>query len=174
MKQVRASRLAVLAFLLGASAATAQGDVASVRLRAFEEVPAISSAGAGRFDAVVSDDGQSIDYTLSYRNLKGTVTQSHLHYAQRGVNGAIIIFLCSNLGNGPAGTQACPPAPAEIHGTITADDVLGVPAQGIPAGSLFAALRGIRGGVVYVNVHTNLFPGGEIRGQLSFTPTEGE
>ena len=174
MKQVRASSLAALGFLLGASAAMAQGETASVRLRAFEEVPAISSAGAGRFDAVVSDDVQSIDYTLSYRNLKGNITQSHLHYAQRGVNGAIFVFLCSNLGNGPAGTQACPPAPAEIHGTITAADVLGVAAQGIPAGSLFAALRGIRGGVVYVNVHTNLFPGGEIRGQLSFRPTEGE
>ena len=174
MKQVRASSLAALAFLLGASAATAQGGTATVRLRAFEEVPAISSAGAGRFDAVISEDGESIDYTLSYRNLKGNITQSHLHYAQRGVNGAIFVFLCSNLGNGPAGTQACPPAPAEIHGTITAADVLGVAAQGIPAGSLFAALRGIRGGVVYVNVHTNLFPGGEIRGQLSFTPTEGE
>lgn len=174
MKQVRAFSLAALASLLGASAAMPQGGTATVRLRAFEEVPAISSAGAGRFDAVISEDGQSIDYTLSYRDLKGVVSQSHLHYAQRGVNGAIFVFLCSNLGNGPAGTQACPPAPAEIHGTITAADVLGVPAQGIPAGSLFAGLRGIRGGVVYVNVHTNLFPGGEIRGQLSFTPTEGE
>lgn len=174
MRQVRAFHLAALALLLGASAATAQDGTASVRLRGFEEVPSINTGGAGRFDAVISEDGESIDYTLSYRNLKGNITQSHLHYAQRGVNGAIFVFLCSNLGNGPAGTQACPPAPAEIHGTIHASDVLGVTAQGIPAGSLFAALRGIRGGVVYVNVHTSLFPGGEIRGQLSFRPTEGE
>jgi hypothetical protein len=174
MKQVRAFSLTALALLLTASAATAQGGSASVRLRAFEEVPAISSAGAGRFDAVIAEDGQSMDYTLSYRNLKGNVTQAHLHYGQEDVNGANIIFLCSNLGNGPAGTQPCPAAPAEIQGTIQASDVLGVASQGVPAGSLFAALRGIRGGVVYVNVHTTLFPGGEIRGQLPFTPSEEE
>ena len=39
------------------------------------------------------------------------------------MNGGITVFLCSNLGNGPAGTQACPPAPATIEGTIRAADV---------------------------------------------------
>ena len=174
MKQVRAFSLAALSVLLTAGVAVAQEGTAKTALRGFNEVPAISTAGGGLFEATISEDGQSMDYTLSYRNLKGTVTQAHLHYAQPDVNGAIIIFLCSNLGNGPAGTQACPPHPAEIQGTITAEDVLAVAGQGIPAGSIFGAIRGIRGGVVYANVHTTLFPGGEIRGQLKLAPTEGE
>ena len=37
------------------------------------------------------------------------------------VNGGISFFLCSNLGNGPAGTQACPAGPAELTGVITPD-----------------------------------------------------
>jgi len=41
----------------------------------------------------------------------------------------------------------------------------------VTPGDLNAVLRGIRVGVVYVNVHTTSFPGGEIRGQLQFTPT---
>ncbi len=59
--------------------------------------------------------------------------QAHIHVGQSGVNGGIAVFLCSNLGNGPAGTQACPPSPATVSGIADADDVLAVAAQG-PAG----------------------------------------
>ena len=52
------------------------------------------------------------------------------------VNGGISVFLCSNLGNGPAGTQPCPPGPATItgddHGRPTSS---ARPGQGIAAGS---------------------------------------
>ena len=161
----------VLLLALAAVPAHAQGGTAVTRLRAFEEVPALSTPGGGFFNATVNADGTEMTYTLHYFNLEGSVTQSHLHFAQKGVNGGIMIFLCSNLGNGPAGTQACPPAGGTISGTIHASDVIaGAAAQGVAPGELGAALRGIRGGVVYANVHTNIFPGGEIRGQLNFTP----
>jgi len=43
-----------------------------------------------------------------------------------------MIFLCSNLGNGPAGTQACPAGTATITGTIHDSDVVaGAGAQGV-------------------------------------------
>jgi hypothetical protein len=45
------------------------------------------------------------------------------------------------------------------EGTFTAADV-----SGISYADLLAA---IRAGNAYVNVHTTLFPGGEIRGQLA-------
>ena len=161
----------VLVLTLAAVPAHAQGGTAESRLRAFEEVPALSTGGGGRFDATISADGSTITYQLHYFNLRGAITQAHLHLAQRDVNGGIMIFLCSNLGNGPAGTQACPTGDGTITGTIHASDVgAGAAAQGVAPGELFSALRGIRGGVVYANVHTNLFPGGEIRGQLLFTP----
>ena len=44
--------------------------------------------------------------------------------------------------------------------------------QGAAPGELFSVLRGIRGGVVYANVHTDIFPGGEIRGHLIFAPSQ--
>ena len=99
------------------------------------------------------------------------MTQSHLHFAQKGVNGGIMVFLCSNLGNGPAGTQACPAKNGTLSGTFSASNVLAVNAQSIGAGELGSLLRGLRAGVVYANVHTDLLPGGSIRGQVNFTET---
>ena len=82
------------------------------------------------------------------------------------MNGGISVFLCSNLGNGPAGTQACPPAPATISGTITPADVIGPAEQGIDPMEFDELVGAIRAGVAYANVHSTTFPTGEIRGQL--------
>jgi len=89
----------------------------------YEEVPAISTEGNGSFKARINNNETEIAYSLSYSDLEGAVQQAHIHLGQKGVNGGITVFLCSNLGNGPVGTQACPPAPATITGTITASDV---------------------------------------------------
>jgi hypothetical protein len=69
-------------------------------------------------------------------------------------------------GNGPAGTQACPAAPAEITGTIHPADIIGPPGQGVSAGELDEFLQAIESGTAYVNVHSSKYPGGEIRAQL--------
>jgi CHRD domain len=76
------------------------------------------------------------------------------------------VFLCSNLGNGPAGTQACPPPPATITGTIRPADVIGPAGQGIDPMEFDELVRAIQAGVAYANVHSETFPNGEIRGQL--------
>ena len=111
---------------------------------------------------------------MSYSDLEGDVTQAHLHIGQKGVNGGITVFLCTNLGNGPAGTQLCPPAPATISGTIAAADVspnipatAGARAQGLNTGEIEELIRAIRAEAIYVNVHSSLFPGGEMRSQLN-------
>jgi hypothetical protein len=134
----------------------------------YQEVPAVSTTGHGSFEAKVNDDDTSFDWTLSYSELEGNVLQSHIHFAQRSVNGGISIFLCSNLGNGPVGTQLCPLPPATISGTADAGDVIaGAAGQGISAGQFDEILAAIRAGKAYANVHSSLWTGGEIRGQLN-------
>ena len=46
------------------------------------------------------------------------------------------------------------------------DNVIGPAAQGIAAGEFAELVRAIRAGATYVNVHTTVHPGGEIRKQL--------
>jgi hypothetical protein len=137
------------------------------RLTGFQEVPAVSTDASGKFRAKLRTSSQEIEYRLSYADLTGGVRQAHIHLGQPAVNGGISVFLCSNLGNGPAGTQACPPAPATITGTIRPADVVGPADQGIDPMQFDELVRAIRAGVTYANVHSGTFPNGEIRGQLS-------
>jgi hypothetical protein len=158
----------LVAFLASLAAADNGGNGRHVRARlvGFEEVPALSTDGEGRFDGTFDHDGEELAFELGYEDLTGNVTQAHIHLGQRSVNGGISIFLCSNLGNGPAGTPACPAAPAEISGIRTAADVIGPTGQGVAAEEWEEVKRAMREGATYVNVHTDLFPAGEIRGQL--------
>jgi hypothetical protein len=53
-----------------------------------------------------------------------------------------------------------------VTGTLRPADVIGPAGQGITAGQFEELVRAIRAGATYVNVHSSLYPGGEIRGQL--------
>lgn len=137
------------------------------KLSGYQEDPLVlSTTGTGEFVAQVDTDAQEIRYSLSYAALEGDVLQAHIHLGGHAQSGAISVFLCSNLGNGPAGTQPCPSAPATVSGTITAADVLGPVNQGIAAGEFDELVAALRAGATYVNVHSAKYPGGEIRAQL--------
>jgi len=157
----------VLVFGLGSYALADGGsNGANGKLTGYQEVPSVSTVASGEFKAKLVGNSK-IEYTLSYRDTEGTVTQAHIHFGQRSVNGAISVFLCSNLGNGPAGTKACPPAPATISGTITAADVTaGAAGQGIAAGEFAELVEAIKARKTYANVHSSKFAAGEIRAQL--------
>jgi CHRD domain-containing protein len=128
---------------------------------------AVSTTGNGTFTARISNDESRIDWELSYSDLEGAVQQAHIHFGQKAITGPISVFLCTNLGNGPAGTQPCPAPPATISGTITAADVTNLANErGISAGELDELLKAMRAGATYVNVHSTRWPGGEIRSQI--------
>jgi hypothetical protein len=153
----------------------ARAERIKASLIGYEEVPSVSTVANGTFDGMISDDNQTIEYTLTYSGLQGTVTQAHIHVAQRGVNGSIVIWLCGTDTNpGPDGTQTCPPE-GTITGTVTADNVVAgaTLSQQLAAGELGEVIDAIRAGVAYANVHTSpLSTGGEIRGQIRASKRE--
>jgi hypothetical protein len=144
----------------------ARGEVFQATLTGYEEVPVVSSVATGLFYASSTTD--TIFYSLWYSQLQAPVTQAHIHIAQPGVNGSIIIFLCQTASNpDPNGSPQCPPDGA-VSGTITAKNVIAASnaAQQFAAGDIQAAITAMRAGVAYANVHTTLSTGGEIRGQI--------
>lgn len=164
-------RLALAAAVaLGFAAATAaQAEKLRVKLSGYEETPStLSSPGAAEFEAQISQNGDSISWQLSYRDIPTPVLQAHIHFGQRALSGGISIFLCTNLGNAPAGTTtaACPAGGGTVGGVITAADVIGPAGQGIAAGELDEIIAAIRAGYAYVNIHSQQFPAGELRGQF--------
>jgi CHRD domain len=170
-KAVKVGVVGALALVLtAATIAVASGSSFSMkaRLTGYEEVPALSSPATGRFSA--TSDGDTITYTLTYTDFPTPVLQSHIHFGQKGVSGGVSIFLCTNLGNGPAGTPACPPDGGTVTGTVDASDVVGPAAQGIAPGEWSEIVAAIRAGISYANIHTQQYPPGEIRGQISTRP----
>jgi hypothetical protein len=150
--------------------------VRTERLLGGNENPPVVSDGSGTFRAEIQAD--RISFQLNYDVGPGDddPTQAHLHIANPGNNGGIVVFLCTDLDNAPVGATvpACPDSPGELSGEIMAADVLQV-AEGAPpeqtiiivAGDLEGLKRLIEQGAVYANVHTADHGAGEIRAQLN-------
>lgn len=103
------------------------------------EVPARVSDGRGFAIGYFNPQTKVLTLRITYSNLRATLTAWHIHKAPAGVNGPVI----HNFGA---------PAPSEfyyISAPLTADQ----------ENDLVTANY-------YVNLHSTLYPGGEIRGQL--------
>jgi CHRD domain-containing protein len=178
--KLRLKLAAVIAVLGTAGIATAASNHEGnssfrAKLTGYEEASPVtlSTSATGTFKASLNSAGDQLSYTITYAGpfdanpAGGTVTQSHIHFGARAISGGISAFLCSNLGNGPAGTPACPTPNGTVSGTITAAQVIGPAGQGIQPGEFVELVKALRLGFAYANVHTTTFPAGEIRGQIS-------
>jgi hypothetical protein len=160
--------IAMLAPLLAALPAFADGPHFHAQLIGFQEVPSISTQGHAEFSGRTAGDWNSIDWEMSFDGLQGPITQAHIHFAQKAVVGPIVIWLCGTPAlPGPTGTQPCPQS-GTIRGTITAANVLASPAtQQLRAGAIGDMIVAMDEGYAYANIHTTASPGGEIRGQIN-------
>ena len=123
-----------------AGLAQAQLSYFTATLNGGQEVPPTPSTGTGVGCFVFDASTNIISYNITYAGLTSAETAAHLHQAAAGVNGPVIVPL-------PLGTPKTGSAP------LTA-----------------AQAAALMAGNVYTNIHTQAFPGGEIRGQLVLTP----
>lgn len=160
----------VTALATGSYAIAKRGDGGGFRatLNGYHEVVggpgptstgSVSTTGEGTFRARVR--GDTIHYVLDYEDMEGgNVTAAHIHFAERHVGGGVIAFLCG--GSKPA----CTEPDGHFEGEITAADIIGPADQGIAPGEIDEAIRALRNGAVYANVHSETWPEGEIRGDI--------
>ena len=110
----------------------------------------------------LSKDGTELRYKLIVTNIEGA-TQAHIHCGSADVAGPVVAFL---FGFDPAGVTV---NGVLAEGTITAANVIPRPdSPACPGGvaNFDELLAKIRSGDAYVNVHTLVYPAGEIRGQI--------
>jgi hypothetical protein len=144
--------------------AAGQGNQQSVRnfrahLSGKEEVPANDSRATGQAIFQLSKDGTELRYKLIVANIQN-VTQAHIHRAPAGANGPVIVWLYPSA----PPSELIPGRTSGVlaEGVITGDDLVGQ----LAGEELSALIDEIKAGNTYVNVHTQQFPPGEVRGQI--------
>lgn len=123
------------------SAAPAFAEVINLKadLKGSSEVPPSESPGTGTLEGTFDTDTKVFTWTINYEGATGPVTGAHFH--------------------GPASETdvADPVLPLEgdlaspVNGTATLDD---------------QQATDLQGGAWYINLHTEQYPDGELRGQV--------
>ncbi|MGF1526708.1 MAG: CHRD domain-containing protein [Candidatus Competibacterales bacterium] len=159
--------LARLGDPVGVCTATLATLTAESVLSGGQEVPPVTSGGAGVGSVTIDPVGQTLDVVVDYAGLVDT-QQIHIHVGAAGSNGAVMFFLCSNLGNGPPGTPACPVTGGQVTATLTPADLI----VSDTVANFSAAVTALQGGQAYFNIHTSANPAGELRGQIGAVALE--
>ena len=127
-----------------AVAATTQAAPMSftVQLTGAEQVPPVQTSGSGAADLTYDPSTRVLTWNITYSGLSGPATMAHIHGpGAAGKNAGVEIWLSKR------GSEAT--SPITGRATLTA-----------------AQARQLMAGEMYVNVHTQAHPDGEIRGQM--------
>ena len=121
-----------------------------------------NSTGTAKF--LVNENNSQISYWINVTGIK-KINQAHVHNGTTGQDGDIVVSLLSNSKS--AKGNATPPK-IGFNGNITKGDLRG-PMQGKDIPDLITLMGN---GSAYVNIHTDKYPKGAIRGQISSSDSE--
>ena len=121
-----------------------------------------NSTGTAKF--LVNENNSQISYWINVIGIK-KINQAHVHNGTTGQDGDIVVSLLSNSKS--AKGNATPPK-IGFNGNITKGDLRG-PMQGKDIPDLITLMGN---GSAYVNIHTDKYPKGAIRGEISSSDSE--
>ena len=139
-------RLAIiLLFSIFQFSATATQYPINVTFSGLQETPANNSTATGTFVGTYNDVTDSLIYTITFSGLGSNVTAAHFHgFVPPGIAGPVIFFPVN------------PSFPTGVTSGTLVDSVKLTQGQE----------DSLKMGLIYFNIHTTNFPGGEIRAQL--------
>ncbi len=120
------------------------------------DTPALGLAAA-RFDPALA----RVRVMLRVRGLTGAFSAAHFHCGRPGENGPVVFGLVE-----PGRLQF---DGERLAGELTNADYTGadcMPVVGRPVNNVASLALAMKDGLIYANVHTDLHPAGEIRGQM--------
>jgi hypothetical protein len=130
-------------------------SLAAVTITGAQEKTPINSTGSGNATVKFDNTQSTITVTLNTAGLTNVIS-SHIHFGKAGDNGDVLFSLFKSPDDGTF--------PATLTKTLTSANFTADAAHGI---NTFAdAVNAILSGNTYVNVHTGVNTGGEIRGQI--------
>ena len=161
MRPTTKSLIAAAALVLGMGA---QAQAQTIRLTTVmsggNEAPNLILTGANATAEVfVNLATKEVTYTINVFNIPSGTTAGHFHVGPAGVAGPVVVDI------------APPPQISNdfvLTGTATAASLRPNAERGIRDWDDF--IQSLVGGQTYLNIHTNVNPGGEIRGQLTVVP----
>ena len=119
-----------------------------------ESVPAVETMAKGDATFTVIKDEEALSYYVTVSDIEN-VTAAHIHLGKKGENGPPVALISNEKRVGKfSGTLA--------EGTITKKDLMG----SMKDKSVEDLIKQIKKGDAYLNVHTDKYPNGEIRGQI--------
>lgn len=139
-----------------AGAAGAQTVVLTANLQGSQEVPPVTTNAGGSATMTINKLSGAFSLDITFSDLSSFLTMGHFHRAPAGSNGPVVYWLSGTNANGTV---------ERIPSTMTSQNILSF------TGTLNGTVGGgwaedLYGGRVYINLHSQNFPGGELRGQL--------
>ncbi len=126
------------------------------------QVPPSQTAGTGTVTAIYDSDTKRLSWAGSYSGLSGAATAAHIHGpAPAGTNARLVFWISDNINQCSQGECK--------SSSDTKTQPLNSPFQG-SATLTEPQAADLIAGMYYVNVHTDAYPRGEIRGQLVKAP----
>lgn len=156
MKKVAIQLFVFLVLVLFVSIGIAAGERSfKAKLSGGEVVPTVKTPAKGEAIFQLSKDGNELTYKLTVADIEN-VTAAHIHDGKYGKNGPPIVSL-----------YAGPKKEGKFSGTLSEGTITAKDLMGSLKGKLFSHfIQMIEDGHAYVNVHTDKYPDGEIRGQI--------
>jgi hypothetical protein len=169
MRYLSPALMMMATLTLSAPAAHAIPITFTTSLSGANEVPAVTTPGAGFATVFLDPSANTLQVNVTFGGLTSPTTASHIHCCELLGTNAIVATTTPTFPGFPLGVTAGGYISPVFDLTMTSSyNPAFITAHGGTAATAEAALiAGMLGGQSYLNIHTTGNPTGEIRGQLS-------